>query len=87
MTCEVKFVEVTYNATSVFMIPKNWKEEDYTVKWDTVFYKDSELDLRVFEAECDCKHPDDQVELEDDDVYNSEQFFECQEPDSTAVAK
>ena len=81
MTCEVKFVEVYYNYTSVFMIPKSWKEEDYGFKWDKLYYKDKEIHLQVIEGEVDLKYPADQQEIED--VYDEEQYFDCEEPNQT----
>ncbi len=86
MTCEVKFVQVTYTSQSLFMIPKHWKESDYVLKNDTLYFGDKEMDLQVLEAENDYQDEFDneQEELEDGDDYHSEEYFECQETDSTA---
>ena len=87
MTCEVKFVELTYYATSVFMIPKNWENDDYGFKWDKLYHKssDKEINLQIREAECDYKRPSEIVVLEDEEAYSSEEYFECEGSDSTAV--
>jgi hypothetical protein len=66
------------------MIPKDWKEDDYCFKWDKLYYGDKEIDLQVHEVECDYKRPSEIVEIADGEDYESEEFFDCQEPDSTA---
>ena len=69
MTCEVKFVQVHYTTTHVFMIPKDWNEDEF-----------KEVDVRVISAaECSHKRPEDEEEVEDGEDYSSENYFDCED--------
>ena len=88
MTCEVKFVKAHYYVESVFMIPKQWKEEEYYIKWDILYHNPNpenedefkEVDVRVISAaECSHKRPEDEEEVEDGEDYSSENYFDCED--------
>jgi len=84
MTCEVKFVHVTYEVSSCFMIPKNWeKDKDYIVKYDTIYHKSNgefdTIELAIWSAsDFDYKRPNHEIEVEDKEDYDSVEFFDCQ---------
>ena len=92
ITCEVKFVKAQYYVESVFMIPKQWTEEEYYIKWDTLYHYPNpenkgefkERDVRVISAAAAELHePDNEVEIEDGEEHSSENFFDCEDSEQS----
>lgn len=70
-----KVIRAVYTHYQFFAVPKEWEMDEIGVKYNTLYYKDEEVE-GVLDADDGMKYPDDITE-EDFDEYND--FFDCDE--------